>query len=78
MATIPERRRVRLIKRGDFWDYACATCGKVFPFYDEALDCTLGHKLERIRMRINPKPKSKIRNRFGGDAPDRGSDTDRS
>ncbi|HEY5595938.1 MAG TPA: hypothetical protein VIL47_01570 [Candidatus Bipolaricaulota bacterium] len=32
----------------DCYDYACGTCKKVYRFYDQALDCMLSHKLERL------------------------------
>jgi hypothetical protein len=30
------------------YDYECLVCKRVYPFYDQALDCALGHRLEKL------------------------------
>lgn len=46
-----DRRRVQLIRViNDCYDYACSICQQIYPFYDQALDCFLRHRLERAAV----------------------------
>lgn len=36
-----------------FLDYQCVVCKKVYPFYDQALDCVLTHRLERLNAKAH-------------------------
>ena len=31
----------------DCYDYTCTVCQAIYPFYDQALDCVLSHRLEK-------------------------------
>lgn len=46
------------------FDYACAVCNKVYPFYDQALDCALGHRLKRLNTRSQKHGRSWIPRRY--------------
>jgi len=35
------------------YDYACGVCNKVYPFYDQALDCVLEHRVARLNSRTH-------------------------
>jgi len=55
-----ERNKVKLVDAPHgCYDYACAVCDTVYPFYDQALDCVLSHKIERAqksgRHRAGPR-----------------------
>ncbi len=47
---LPEAQAsVELVKvLNDCYDYTCNVCQSIYPFYDQALDCVLSHRLEKV------------------------------